>query len=76
MRACRICGCTDDRACLGGCSWLEEDLCSTCARQELARIGPPHGHAGVPHPTLPGVLVVGCHACWLERLLGLEESCR
>lgn len=27
-RACRICGCTEDRACLGGCSWIEDDLCS------------------------------------------------
>lgn len=30
-RRCRICGCTDDEACEGGCSWVEEDLCSTCA---------------------------------------------
>jgi hypothetical protein len=29
-RRCRVCGCKDDRACLGGCSWVEDDLCSTC----------------------------------------------
>ena len=29
--ACRTCGCTDDRACAGGCSWVEADLCSSCA---------------------------------------------
>lgn len=29
--ACRICGCTEYRACLGGCSWAEPDLCSECA---------------------------------------------
>lgn len=29
-RACRMCGCTDMRACAGGCSWVEEDLCSAC----------------------------------------------
>ena len=30
-RICRICGCTEDNACEGGCSWVEEDLCSSCA---------------------------------------------
>lgn len=29
-RICRCCGCTDDNACPGGCSWVEDDLCSTC----------------------------------------------
>lgn len=28
---CRVCGCTDDAACLNACSWVERDLCSTCA---------------------------------------------
>lgn len=27
---CRECGCTDDAACEGGCTWVEEDLCSAC----------------------------------------------
>jgi hypothetical protein len=27
-RACRICGCTEYEPCPGGCSWVEEDLCS------------------------------------------------
>jgi ParB family chromosome partitioning protein len=30
LRVCRVCGCTDDRACEGGCSWVEADLCSAC----------------------------------------------
>jgi len=30
-RVCRGCGCTQDRACPGGCSWVEIDLCSACA---------------------------------------------
>jgi hypothetical protein len=30
-RHCRGCGCTDDQACPGGCSWVEDDLCSACA---------------------------------------------
>ena len=29
-RKCRICGCTNERACPGGCYWVERDLCSAC----------------------------------------------
>lgn len=29
-RACRMCGCTDERACSDGCYWVEVDLCSAC----------------------------------------------
>ena len=29
-KPCRICGCTDVRACPGGCFWVEPDLCSLC----------------------------------------------
>lgn len=28
---CTVCGCTDDRACPGGCSWYRPNLCSRCA---------------------------------------------
>ncbi len=28
---CRVCGCTDDFACPGGCAWVEDDLCTSCA---------------------------------------------
>lgn len=27
---CRLCGCTDNHACPGGCWWVEPDLCSAC----------------------------------------------
>jgi len=30
IRKCRVCGCTDDRACKGGCYWVAVDLCSKC----------------------------------------------
>lgn len=41
-RRCRVCGCTDERACiemdmLGDCvpcHWVEPDLCSTCAPED------------------------------------------
>ena len=36
-RTCRVCGCTDDKACLppgGPCHWVEPDLCSACRPEE------------------------------------------
>ena len=32
-QACRVCGCTWDNACEGGCYWVEDDLCSSCAKK-------------------------------------------
>lgn len=30
-RKCRKCGCTVDNPCFGGCYWVAQDLCSSCA---------------------------------------------
>ncbi len=30
IRRCRECGCTEVRACQGGCYWVDQDLCSAC----------------------------------------------
>lgn len=30
LLVCRTCGCTDDRACPGGCAWYNDELCSRC----------------------------------------------
>lgn len=30
VQQCRECGCIQEVACRGGCSWTEEDLCSAC----------------------------------------------
>lgn len=27
---CKICGCSDEKACEGGCVWVDENLCSKC----------------------------------------------
>lgn len=40
-RACRVCGCTQDRACDDpetgtGCHWIEADLCSACKGKAVA----------------------------------------
>ena len=49
--ACRICGCTENDACLVeidgevvACRWVEPDLCSACA--------PPDRVAGTPTPEI------------------------
>lgn len=34
---CRVCGCTENNACEGGCSWVEPDLCSACARKSQTK---------------------------------------
>lgn len=37
VRACRVCGCTEENACDGGCYWVDDpeggDLCSRCAEE-------------------------------------------
>jgi hypothetical protein len=30
IRACRLCGCSEEDACDGGCSWAGPELCSAC----------------------------------------------
>ena len=48
-RACLVCGCTQERACLGGCVWVGAptgvDLCSRCAAVVDPR-NPPTRRAG------------------------------
>lgn len=53
-RKCRVCGCTDDHACEGGCAWVspDEDLCTACVR-------PVEDSAREPHL----VVVETCTAC-------------
>jgi len=38
VTACRVCGCTDDAACFGGCYWVEPDLCSACRENGLDEV--------------------------------------
>lgn len=41
---CRVCGCTQNNACEGGCAWADEGLCTSCAEvldaEEEAKLGP------------------------------------
>jgi len=36
---CRVCGCTNERSCIGRCGWANafRTLCTRCARQRIAR---------------------------------------
>ena len=34
-RTCLICGCTDSKACKGGCSWLLPEVCSKCITETV-----------------------------------------
>lgn len=27
---CKYCGCTDEKPCVGGCSWAKDEVCSNC----------------------------------------------
>lgn len=51
---CEICGCTEERACDGGCHWSnrEQTICSQCIG--WATLKPPHSYEGVfPHGLVP-----------------------
>jgi hypothetical protein len=56
--ACVACGCTDDRACPGGCSWVSRSppLCSACVPLEALEVE--------TRPSLTG----------REALYGIEEQ--
>lgn len=43
VRTCRVCGCTDARACPRGCHWVEPGLCSTCLKWTLSGTSPAQG---------------------------------
>jgi len=37
-RRCRVCGCTQNRACPGRCWWVAADLCSSCVRTNATEV--------------------------------------
>lgn len=39
ITVCRKCSCSEERACEGGCYWVESDLCSKCTPEKLAAKG-------------------------------------
>lgn len=60
---CIGCGCTDDRACRGGCSWVKKDppICSACIQNgKLCQDAPDGVH----------------DLTWLTKKAGFCEACR
>jgi len=41
---CEICGCTERKACEGGCWWISKTLCSTCYKKILEDYAIRHRH--------------------------------
>ncbi len=57
---CRVCGCTDAKACVGGCYWVEDDLCSQCVQPKVTdkrRVGA-NGESRETGPA-PGMIADG-----------------
>lgn len=58
-RCCRYCGCTDNAACVGGCSWIADDLCDNCLPLDEARVDMALGIIVWVVAPLAGMLAVG-----------------
>jgi hypothetical protein len=74
LEVCRSCGCTNFSACDGGCWWVEDDLCSSCARLSIDVIAAgdsltPDELVGRWSAPAAGIEVVG----WNELVAGLMD---
>lgn len=80
VQRCRECGCTNDKACPGGCSWIEQDLCSTCAEPIDGDTVMEVGHwiqsfmQVVVDERDPGRYHLLCHAGGDEHCLGHQNN--
>ncbi|MFC6081059.1 hypothetical protein [Sphaerisporangium aureirubrum] len=69
---CRICGCTENAACEGSCSWVPDplvkgDLCSACVDRAWELVGAMGGLIRPEHhPVLQALY--NLYAAWRERL--------
>lgn len=74
MSKCKICGCTDNHACKGGCFWVDDDLCSACVvGKKIKRHGSNHAMRITDHGYLGndqyGFIINNHHSLTLEDLL-------
>ncbi len=74
---CRQCGCTNERACPGGCSWasINPPICSACVEQEVgparAELRPRSEVDACPQSP------IGLHTpIWTARGAGYCAACR
>lgn len=63
--SCRLCGCTDNAACPGGCSWVEDpeflgDLCSQCLPKAQVAAAAPYLLEALRTLSLPSVDGLPC----------------
>lgn len=58
---CRFCGCTESRACPGGCSWHKPGYCSSCAEIHLSELV----DSAINFSRVPGALLAG-RPCRIE----------
>jgi hypothetical protein len=65
-RACRVCGCTQDNGCEGGCSWIEWDICDMCQGKEEMSLKLAEGCLAIPEPG-PGK---ACPSCGVRHAPG------
>ena len=64
--ACRVCGCTDEHACPGGCCWVLPEICSRCVERAEALLSPPKRRLAdfwraIEAETDPNVLTLALH---------------
>ena len=46
---CKYCGCTDGQACVGGCSWVAKNVCSSCVLPSIKLKGVFNAYASDPN---------------------------
>lgn len=73
-RACRVCGCTDDRACEGGCWWVEVGLCSACEAQTPSPVGDGVVDAVLGVPVLDVATALADVVTATEQLLDAQRA--
>lgn len=67
MRKCRVCRCTEEDGCMGGCGWVEADLCSTC-EETIAVLC---AYMDVAHRFIPSRLMKEATARYREEALAV-----
>lgn len=66
--SCRICACTEDRACPGGCSWIEPDLCSRC----VGKTAPEHDDGRLQERVVGAYLLLSCNREAARRFIAQD----
>lgn len=74
---CRYCGCTDERACEGGCHWVDDEHteCSRCYAQSIAlKLDVPAVRGGLGVCIVDDVDAIGCVEMPARRVFALMTA--